>query len=109
VPQDINSDFSTKSAAVDGESPKVNKAPTLDTEETARSPRRPRAQVELNAPPVLEVPPSLPTRAALSPNMASASSSPEPAESPKTSPMSPGSYGLGAVGGYQHDEGSSMP
>jgi hypothetical protein len=53
--------------------------------------------------------PTLPTRAAPSSNPVGASSSPEPTESPRTSPMSPWSYGLGSTGAYLHGEGSSVP
>jgi hypothetical protein len=52
---------------------------------------------------------TLPTQAALSANPVGASSDPEPTESPRTSPMSPQSYGFGAAGGYHHEEGSSVP
>jgi hypothetical protein len=37
------------------------------------------------------------------------SSGPEPAESPRASPPSPQSYGLGVAGGSQHGEGTSVP
>jgi hypothetical protein len=55
VPQDINLDPSTKSAPVDGESPKVDKPSSPQTERTAPNPRSPQAQKVREAPLVLAV------------------------------------------------------
>jgi hypothetical protein len=52
--------------------------------------------------------PTSPTRAALSSNPTGVSSGLEPAESYRTSPMSPRSYGLRATSGYNLGEGSSL-
>jgi hypothetical protein len=109
VPHDINLDSSTKSASIGGESPKVNEPPTPNIKETASESLKPLspggAHSSLGAGGAL----SLSAQAALSPNLAGASSGPEPVESSKKFPKSPQSYGLGATSGYQPGEGSSMP
>jgi hypothetical protein len=109
VPQDINPNPSTNSASVGDESPKETKPPTPNAEETVQEPSKPPsldgARNSSGAGGAL----TLPTRAAPSANPAGTSSGPEPTESSRTSPMSPLSYGLGAIGGYHHGEGSSMP
>jgi hypothetical protein len=50
APQDIDPDSSTQNFQPGGESPKADKAPTLDTEKMAPKTSESRAQVELRAP-----------------------------------------------------------
>jgi hypothetical protein len=108
VPQDINPDSTTKSAPVGVESKKSTKPPTPNTEETAKESLKPSSSggaqtpsmlvvlhlhlLELLRVPTLRVPP-------LAQNQ----------ESPRTSPTSPQSYGLGAANGYHPREGSFAP
>jgi hypothetical protein len=109
VPQDINPDSSTKSSPVGGKPPKATKPPTPNaketTQESSKSMSPDGTQDSLGAGGAL----TSPTQAASSSNPAGVSSGPEPTESPRTSPMSPRSYGLGAIGGYHPGEGSSVP
>jgi hypothetical protein len=107
VPQDINLDSSSKSASVSSESPKVNKPLSPYTKKTAQESPKPSSPCSMQSSPGAGGAPSLPTHVASSPNPAGASSSPKPIKSPRTYPVSPGSYGLGAVSGYHPGEGSS--
>jgi hypothetical protein len=109
VTKDINPDSSTKSASVDGESSKVNKPLTPNTKETVSESPKPSNPGGAHSSPGIGGAPSSSARAALSPNPAGGSSGPEPAESPKTFPTSPRSYGLGTASGYQPNEGSFVP
>jgi hypothetical protein len=109
VPQDINSDPSTKSAPVGGESPKVDKPLCPQTERTAPDPPKPSSPKSVRG--SLDVGGALasPTHATSGQIPVGTSSVSEPTESPRASPPSPRSHGLGAASGSQHGEGSSAP
>jgi hypothetical protein len=102
-------DSSTKSAPVCGESPKAAKPPNPNVGETTQESSKPMspdgAQNSLSAGGAL----TSPNRVTPSSNPVGTSSGPEPTESHRTSPTSPRSYGLGAAGGYNLGEGSSVP
>jgi hypothetical protein len=109
VPQDINTVPPAKSVPVDDESPKVDKPPSPQAEKTTPEPSKPPsptgAQGLIGADGTL----TSPTHTASGQDAANNSSRPESAEHPKMPRPSPRSYGLGAPGGSQNGEGSSMP
>jgi hypothetical protein len=95
VPWDINPDSSAQDVWASGESPKVDKPPTPNTEKTAPKPTQPLspggAQSSSSASGALS--PS--AKAGPSPNSIGASPGLKPAKSSKTSPPSPQAFGLG--------------
>jgi hypothetical protein len=109
VPQDINPDSSTKSVPTSGESPKTNKPPTPNTEKTVLGSSKPPSLGGTQNSPGAGGAPSSFAQSAPSPSPTGASSSSKMAKSPKTSPPSPQSYGLGSVGGYPLGCDSSVP
>jgi hypothetical protein len=109
VLHDINLDSSTKSALMGGESPKMTKPQTPNVEEIAQESSKPTSPDGAQNYPSASGSPTSPTRAAPSSNPTGTSSGPKPTESPKTSPMSPWSYGLGTASGYHPGEVSSVP
>jgi hypothetical protein len=92
-----------------GESPKVTKPSIPNTKEVVQESLKPMSPDGAQDSPGANGAPTLPIRAALSSNPVGVSSGPKPTESPRTSPTSPRSYGLGATGGYHPREGSSVP
>jgi hypothetical protein len=109
MPQDINPDSSTKGTPASVESPKEDKPMNPHAKKTMLESPKPPSPRGTQGSPSASGAPSSPTQAASGSNLMGASSAPEPTESPKASPPSPRSYGLGVTGGYQPGEGSSAP
>jgi hypothetical protein len=109
VPEDINSDPSMKSAP-DGSNPlKADKPPSPQTKRTVPDSLKPSSLKGVQGFPGAIGALTSPTHAAPGQDHAGASSVLEPTEPPRVSPPNPRSHGLGATGGSQHGEGSSMP
>jgi hypothetical protein len=87
----------------------VSKPSSPNTKKDASESLKPLSPSGTRSSPSASGAPSLLIYAASSPNPAGASSGPEPAESPWTSPASPRSYGLRAADGCHPGEGSSGP
>jgi hypothetical protein len=98
-----------KSAPVSGESPKVDKPPSPRIEKFAPELPNPPSPKGAQSPSSAKGALTSPTCVALSRDVVSTYPRPEPSELPKASPLSPRSYGLGALSGPRPSEGSSVP
>jgi hypothetical protein len=98
-----------KSTPAGGESPKVYKPPSHQAERTALDSLKPSNPKGAQGSPSAGGALTSPTRATPDQNPVDACLVPGPNESPRASPSSPQSHGLGAAGGSQHGDGSSMP
>jgi hypothetical protein len=87
----------------------VDKPLSPQAERTTPEPMKPSSTKDARGSPSDGGAPTSPTCAASGQNSTGTSSGSEPAESPEASPPSSRSYGLGATGGYQHGERSSVP
>jgi hypothetical protein len=109
VPQDIDLVTSAKSVPVGGESPKMDKPPSLQTEKTTLEPTKPRSPEDAQGPVNVENAPTSLTPFTSSHDVVLDSLRPEYAKCPGMFLWSPRSHGREAPGGSQPDEGSSMP
>jgi hypothetical protein len=87
----------------------VNKPTSPQAERTTPDSPKPSSPKGAHGSPGAGSAPTSLTHAALGQDPARTSSGLEPVESPRASPPSPQSYGLGAASGSQHGEGSSVP
>jgi hypothetical protein len=90
-------------------SPKVDKPPSPQTEKTMPDALKPSNPNGAQGYPGAGSAPTSPTHATLDHDLVGASSVMGPAKSPRVSPPSPRSHGLGAADEYQRGEGSSVP
>jgi hypothetical protein len=95
VPQDINRDSSVKSTLAGGESLRVDKPLSPQAEKTVPDSPKPSSPKGVQDSPGAGNVPTSPTLATLDHDPASASSLPGPTKSPKASPPSPWSHGVG--------------
>jgi hypothetical protein len=109
VPQDINVGPSMKSAPADSKSPKVDKPPSPQAERIAPDSLKPSSPKGAHGSPGAGNALTCPTHGSPNLDPTSTPSVQKPSESPRASPPSPRSRGLGAAGGSQRGEGSSAP
>jgi hypothetical protein len=100
---------SAKSAPDSGESPKVDKPPSLQAEKTTPKPMKPPSPEAAQGPVNIEDVPTSPTPFTSSYDTTLDSLRSESIEHPKMSPQSPRFHGLEAPSGSQPGKGSSMP
>jgi hypothetical protein len=109
VPRDINPDSSTKSVPMNGQSPKADKPPTPNIEKSMPESLNPPSLGGAQNSPRAGGTPSSSAQASPSSGLAGAFSGSRPAESPKTSPPGPQSYGLRSANGYPLGGDSFVP
>jgi hypothetical protein len=98
APQDIEPDTPTKDSQPGGKSPKANKPPTLDATKTAPKTSEPPSLSGVRSSPGLAPTPDPTTKMTPSPSVAGMPYQTEPTKSPKMTPPSPQSQGLGFSG-----------
>jgi hypothetical protein len=109
VPQDIHSASHAKSLPSESESPKVDKPLSPSAGKTFPEMSKPPSPEDTSTPVGAAGNPTFPSVADSGCDAAHQSPRSDPIERQEASPQSPKSFGLGAHGGPQHVEGSSVP
>jgi hypothetical protein len=108
LPQDIPSASQTKDPPPESESPKVDKPPSPSTGQSSQKMLKPPGPEVTDIPTGAKGDSTFSSTTDSGHDAAHQSPRPEPIEHTEASPQNPKSFGLGAPGGPQPDEGSSV-